>query len=222
MPTAPRSPTSRAPARPARASRVTPAAAPAKRARATPVADDGTPLSRYGAKRDFKITSEPGPVRTKPGKQLSFVIQKHDATRLHYDFRLELDGVLLSWAVPKGPSFDPKEKLLAVHVEDHPVAYGGFEGTIPPGQYGAGTVLVWDNGTWEPVGDPREGLAKAGKVLFKPPRPEAGRPLGTCEASPSRAPPAAASVDAVQKARRRLGARPHRRVRRHQARCLTA
>ena len=153
---------------PARASRATPAAAPAKRARAKPVADDGAPLARYRAKRDFTITSEPGPgpVRTKTGRPLAFVIQKHDATRLHYDFRLELDGVLLSWAVPKGPSFDPKERRLAVHVEDHPVAYGGFEGTIPPGQYGAGTVIVWDRGTWEPVGDPRAGM-KAGKLVFR-------------------------------------------------------
>ncbi|MCK9689538.1 DNA ligase D [Scleromatobacter humisilvae] len=159
MATAPRTSSSRAPAR---ASRVT----PAKRARQKPTSDDGTPLARYRAKRDFTITSEPGPVRTKPGKQLAFVIQKHDATRLHYDFRLELDGVLVSWAIPKGPSFDPKEKRLAVHVEDHPVAYGTFEGTIPKGQYGAGTVIVWDNGTWEPVGDPRAGL-KAGKLVFK-------------------------------------------------------
>jgi bifunctional non-homologous end joining protein LigD len=161
MATAPRTSTSRAPARAARA---TPA--PAKRGRAKPAADDGAPLARYKAKRDFTITSEPGPVRAKPGKQLSFVIQKHDATRLHYDFRLELDGVLVSWAIPKGPSFDPKEKRLAVHVEDHPVAYGTFEGTIPKGQYGAGTVIVWDNGTWEPVGDPRAGLA-AGKLVFR-------------------------------------------------------
>ena len=136
MATAPRTPTSRAAAR---ASRVARPAAPAKRLRAKPVDDGGAPLARYGAKRDFTITSEPGPVRARAGKQLSFVIQKHDATRLHYDFRLELDGVLLSWAVPKGPSFDPKERRLAVHVEDHPVGYASFEGTIPKGQYGAGT-----------------------------------------------------------------------------------
>src|ERR1700761_8503397 len=141
MPTAPRTSTSRAP-------RVTRAAAPAQRARAKPLADDEAPLARYQAKRDFTITSEPGPVRVKPGKQRSFVIQKHDATRLHYDFRLELDGVLVSWAIPKGPSFDPKERRLAVHVEDHPVAYGTFEGTIPKGQYGAGTVIVWGIGAW--------------------------------------------------------------------------
>jgi len=160
MATAPRrSPTSRAPARASRA-------APAKRARAKPATDDGAPLARYEARRDFTITSEPGPVRAAAGKQVSFVIQKHDATRLHYDFRLELDGVLVSWAIPKGPSLDPKEKRLAVHVEDHPVAYGTFEGTIPKGQYGAGTVIVWDNGSWEPVGDPRAGM-KAGKLVFR-------------------------------------------------------
>ena len=107
---------------------------------ATPRTSTRSPLARYQAKRDFKITSEPAPVRARPGKQRSFVIQKHDATRLHYDFRLELDGVLLSWAIPKGPSLDPKERRLAVHVEDHPVAYGGFEGTMinprgrPPGR----------------------------------------------------------------------------------------
>lgn len=123
------------------------------------------PLQPYTAKRDFKITSEPKGKRTRAPKALSFVIQKHWASRLHYDFRLEFDGVLWSWAVPKGPSCDPKGKRLAVRVEDHPVSYADFEGTIPARQYGAGTVIVWDRGTWEPVGDPREGMEK-GKILF--------------------------------------------------------
>lgn len=124
------------------------------------------PLRRYVEKRNFEVTTEPRGGHAKTGKALSFVIQKHWASSLHYDFRLELDGVLLSWAVPKGPSYDSKQKRLAVHVEDHPVSYGAFEGTIPPKQYGAGKVIVWDNGTWEPVGDPREGLSK-GKLVFK-------------------------------------------------------
>ena len=127
------------------------------------------PLARYWSKRDFAITSEP---RGSPdtasdasGPALSFVIQKHHASRLHYDFRLELDGVLLSWAVPRGPSYDPADKRMAIHVEDHPLSYGSFEGTIPPKQYGAGTVIVWDNGTWKPTVDPRQGL-KDGKLVF--------------------------------------------------------
>ena len=126
------------------------------------------PLERYWSRRNFGVTSEPrgeaadGKQR---GKALSFVIQKHHASRLHYDFRLELDGVLLSWAVPKGPSYDPSDKRMAIHVEDHPLSYGSFEGTIPPKQYGAGTVIVWDNGTWEPAVDPHEGL-KEGKLVF--------------------------------------------------------
>jgi len=124
------------------------------------------PLQRYTAKRNFAVTPEPKGERAEPAPRLGYVIQKHWASRLHYDFRLELDGVLLSWAVPKGPCFDPSEKRMAVHVEDHPVSYGSFEGTIPPRQYGAGTVIVWDRGTWEPVGDPREGMAR-GKLLFK-------------------------------------------------------
>lgn len=143
-----------------------PAANSAVSAKARPGdADPTDPLSRYWSKRNFAITSEPRGERGVPGAALSFVIQKHAASHLHYDFRLELDGVLLSWAVPKGPSFDPKDKRMAIHVEDHPLSYGSFEGTIPPKQYGAGTVIVWDNGWWEPVGDPHEGL-KAGKLLF--------------------------------------------------------
>jgi bifunctional non-homologous end joining protein LigD len=122
-------------------------------------------LSHYWAKRDFNVTGEPRGEIQAPGDALSFVVQKHWASRLHYDFRLELDGVLLSWAVPKGPSFDPADKQIAIHVEDHPLDYGGFEGTIPKGQYGAGTVIVWDRGTWEPATDPRQGL-QDGKLLF--------------------------------------------------------
>ena len=121
-------------------------------------------LKPYFGKRDFRITSEPQGGAASTGA-LSFVIQKHAASHLHYDFRLELDGTLKSWAVPKGPSLDPADKRMAVHVEDHPIDYGGFEGTIPKGQYGAGTVIVWDNGTWEPVGDPQAGY-REGKLKF--------------------------------------------------------
>jgi bifunctional non-homologous end joining protein LigD len=123
------------------------------------------PLAEYNAKRDFKKTPEP---MGRPGKGegFSFCIQKHDATRLHYDFRLELDGVLKSWAVTKGPSLVPGEKRLAVHTEDHPLDYGSFEGTIPKGEYGGGTVLLWDRGHWEPEGDPYKGLEK-GNLKFR-------------------------------------------------------
>jgi len=131
----------------------------------SPSTGDGT-LKRYTAKRNFAVTPEPKGAKAKRPKALAFVVQKHWATRLHYDFRLELDGVLLSWAVPKGPCFDPTEKRMAIHVEDHPVDYAAFEGTIPPKQYGAGTVIVWDHGSWEPVGDARDALAK-GKLVFK-------------------------------------------------------
>ena len=124
------------------------------------------PLAKYWAKRNFDVTAEPRGEHAGPASGHSFVVHKHAASRLHYDFRLELGGVLMSWALPKGPSYDPADKRLAVHVEDHPLSYGSFEGTIPPKQYGAGTVIVWDNGTWEPIGDPVDGMAK-GKVLFK-------------------------------------------------------
>ncbi|TCU09611.1 DNA ligase D [Rhizobium sullae] len=120
-------------------------------------------LSKYRAKRDFKKTSEPsGATHIKPSNRRRFVIQKHDATRLHYDLRLELDGVFKSWAVTKGPSIDPHDKRLAVEVEDHPLDYGDFEGTIPKGQYGGGTVMLWDRGYWEPEGrkSPEEALKK--------------------------------------------------------------
>ena len=122
-------------------------------------------LQPYRQKRDFGATPEPRGKAARTGRTLSFVIQKHAARQLHYDFRLELDGTLKSWAVPKGPSLDPNDKRMAVHVEDHPLSYGGFEGVIPPGQYGAGTVIVWDRGTWEPIGDPHEGY-RAGKLKF--------------------------------------------------------
>jgi bifunctional non-homologous end joining protein LigD len=122
-------------------------------------------LKDYNKKRDFRITSEPAGKLRKGGKTLAFCVQKHDATRLHYDFRLELDGVLKSWAVTKGPSFHPGDKRLAVHVEDHPYDYRTFEGVIPAGQYGGGPVMLWDEGWWEPVNDPHEGMKK-GHLTF--------------------------------------------------------
>jgi len=126
-------------------------------------------LREYIKKRDFKITPEPKgekKVRKKKSAPLMFVVQEHHASRLHYDFRLEWEGVLKSWAVPKGPSHDPKVKRLAVETEDHPISYGSFEGVIPEDQYGAGRVYIYDTGTWEPVGDPEKGFKK-GHIDFK-------------------------------------------------------
>lgn len=123
-------------------------------------------LKGYKAKRDFSVTPEPEECGETSQHALSFVIQKHWASRLHYDFRLELDGVMKSWAVPKGPSFDSKVKRMAVHVEDHPISYSSFEGTIPAKQYGAGQVIIWDKGTWHPLGDPHQGY-QSGHLKFE-------------------------------------------------------
>ncbi|MGN6497500.1 MAG: DNA polymerase ligase N-terminal domain-containing protein, partial [Tsuneonella sp.] len=109
------------------------------------------PLAEYNKKRDFKKTAEPAGKRASSAGGNRFIVQKHDATRLHWDFRIEADGVLKSWAVTKGPSPDPDIKRLAVRTEDHPMSYAEFEGTIPKGEYGGGTVMLWDKGTWAPV-----------------------------------------------------------------------
>ncbi|HMA06275.1 MAG TPA: DNA polymerase ligase N-terminal domain-containing protein, partial [Ramlibacter sp.] len=114
-------------------------------------------LKAYRQKRNFDVTPEPAEGGVANEEQRTFVVQKHWATRLHYDFRLELEGTMKSWAVPKGPSFDPADKRMAVHVEDHPLSYNSFEGTIPPRQYGAGKVIVWDKGAWVPLEDPHKG-----------------------------------------------------------------
>ena len=116
-------------------------------------------LGVYRKKRKFGVTSEPRGHKARRGGD-AYVIQKHAARRLHYDLRLELDGVMKSWAVTRGPSLDSGEKRLAVHVEDHPIEYNKFEGTIPQGQYGGGTVMIWDRGRWTPEGDPHKGYAK--------------------------------------------------------------
>jgi bifunctional non-homologous end joining protein LigD len=127
------------------------------------------PLTEYRKKRRFEVTSEPSGEKHLSGekaKALRYVIQKHRASHLHYDFRLEWNGVLLSWAVPKGPSLDPSVKRLATQVEDHPLEYADFEGVTPPGEYGGGTVMVWDKGTWSPeIPDTDEALNK-GELKF--------------------------------------------------------
>src|SRR5712691_7398597 len=125
-------------------------------------------LKKYRQMRDFGETPEPSGGKPLKSKLPMFVIQKHRATRLHYDFRLEMEGVLKSWAIPKGPSYDPTVKRLAMMTEDHPYDYGSFEGVIPEGNYGAGKVIIWDQGTWELTepDDPAEGI-KSGKLDFR-------------------------------------------------------
>ncbi|MCP8466241.1 DNA ligase D [Pseudomonas sp. ZM23] len=127
---------------------------------------DANALQEYARKRDFSGTPEPRGEAAAPADEYIFVVQKHDASHLHYDFRLELDGVLKSWAVPKGPCLDPSVKRLAIEVEDHPLDYARFEGHIPEGHYGAGDVIVWDEGRWQPLGDPHAGL-KSGHLKFR-------------------------------------------------------
>src|SRR5256714_14013622 len=136
--------------------------------RRKPRSEAGDALSTYRAKRAFDRTPEPGGLvpKSAPKQGGLFIVHMHDATRLHWDLRLEMDGVLRSWAVPKGPSANRADKRLAVKVEDHPMGYGDFEGIIPEGNYGAGSVIVWDRGVWVPLEDPVAGLAK-GKLLFE-------------------------------------------------------
>jgi bifunctional non-homologous end joining protein LigD len=132
------------------------------------------PLTEYRRKRNFAKTAEPaGATTRRGGKRLRFVVQKHDATNLHFDLRLELDGVMKSWAVPKGPSYDPTVRRLAMEVEDHPIEYNSFEGTIPEGEYGGGTVMLWDRGTYAPEDGGGANTVRAGyeegdlKIVFR-------------------------------------------------------
>ena len=127
------------------------------------------PLEEYSRKRSFDKTPEPAPKPVaRQAKGNYFCVQRHDATRLHYDFRLEIDGVLKSWAVPKGPSLEPLAKHLAMHVEDHPIDYGSFEGNIPKGEYGGGSVMLWDRGTFDLLGDaPGDEQIKRGDLKFR-------------------------------------------------------
>jgi bifunctional non-homologous end joining protein LigD len=138
------------------------------------MAKAGDSLKKYRSKRNFDVTSEPSdaarkrtsPTRGSAKKALAYVIQKHQASHLHYDFRLEWNGVLLSWAIPKGPSLDPSVKRLAAAVEDHPLEYGGFEGVIPEGEYGGGTVMLWDQGTWTPEDPDVDAALRKGELKF--------------------------------------------------------